>query len=136
MGRGEDCSVLIPHKFVSRRHAKILVDKGSHFIMDLRSYNKTFRQTVGPPCTYPYALIHTHTHTYTQVTLKPNIYYELKNNMALEIACVPCTYLITESSSEEEETQTYAAEEVTKNEAEGRVRYEIASGALCEVLFL
>ena len=54
--------------------------------------------------------------------------------MDLTFANVTCTYLITEPSPEEEETQAYAAEEVTNNEAEGRVRSEV--GALCDVLFL
>ncbi len=32
---------------LSRKHAMILVEQGSHFVMDLGSRNKTFRRMVG-----------------------------------------------------------------------------------------
>ncbi len=46
VGRGEDCDVTLSNGSLSRKHAQILVEKGSHFIKDLGSRNKTFRRKV------------------------------------------------------------------------------------------
>ncbi len=35
VGRGEDCDVTLSNGSLSRKHAQILVEKGSHFIKDL-----------------------------------------------------------------------------------------------------
>ena len=39
VGRGEDCDVTLSDGSLSRKHAQILVEKGSHFIKDLGSRN-------------------------------------------------------------------------------------------------
>lgn len=46
IGRGDDCDVTICAHSLSRQHAQILVEEGSHFIQDLASRNKTFRKLV------------------------------------------------------------------------------------------
>ena len=46
MGRGAECEVCIPAKSLSRAHAVLMVDGGTHFIQDLGSRNKTYRGNV------------------------------------------------------------------------------------------
>jgi len=43
VGRGAECEVCIPAKSLSRAHAVLMVDGGTHFIQDLRSRNKMYR---------------------------------------------------------------------------------------------
>lgn len=45
-GRGSECEVVIPARSLSRKHATVLVEGGTHFIQDLDSRNKTYRGTV------------------------------------------------------------------------------------------
>src|SRR5262249_39337904 len=43
IGRDErDCQVVIPHRAVSRRHARIVHAQGRYYIEDLKSRNHTF----------------------------------------------------------------------------------------------
>jgi len=46
VGRGAECEVCIPAKSLSRAHAVLMVDGGTHFIQDLGSRNKTYRGNV------------------------------------------------------------------------------------------
>ena len=46
IGRSEECDVCIATKSLSRTHATLLVDGGTHFIQDLGSRNKTYRGKV------------------------------------------------------------------------------------------
>ena len=46
LGRGSDCDLVIQAQSLSRRHATVLVEGGTHFIQDLDSRNKTYRGTV------------------------------------------------------------------------------------------
>ena len=46
LGRGSECEVVIPARSLSRKHATVLVEGGTHFIQDLGSRNKTYRGTV------------------------------------------------------------------------------------------
>ena len=46
LGRGSDCDLVIEARSLSRKHAKVLVEGGTHFIQDLDSRNKTHRGTV------------------------------------------------------------------------------------------
>ena len=46
LGRGSDCDLVIEARSLSRRHATVLVEGGTHFIQDLDSRNKTYRRTV------------------------------------------------------------------------------------------
>lgn len=46
VGRGADCNLSIDAVSLSRKHAVILVEKGTHFVLDNASRNKTFRGVV------------------------------------------------------------------------------------------
>ena len=46
LGRGSECEVVIPARSLSRKHAAILIEGGTHFVQDLDSRNKTYRGTV------------------------------------------------------------------------------------------
>ena len=46
LGRGSDCDFVIQARSLSRRHATLLMEGGTHFIQDLDSRNKTYRGTV------------------------------------------------------------------------------------------
>ena len=48
LGRGSESNLVIPAKSLSRTHATILVEDGTHFVQDLGSRNKTYRGTVSP----------------------------------------------------------------------------------------
>lgn len=43
-----ECDLSIEAVSLSRKHAIILVERGTHFVMDNGSRNKTFRGEVGP----------------------------------------------------------------------------------------
>ena len=46
LGRGSECELVIEARSLSRKHATVLVEGGTHFIQDLNSRNKTYRGTV------------------------------------------------------------------------------------------
>ena len=46
IGRDEDCDLSIDAVSLSRKHAVVLVEKGTHFVMDNSSRNRTFRKSV------------------------------------------------------------------------------------------
>lgn len=46
IGRGMECDLYINGRSLSREHAVILVEGGTHFVMDNGSRNNTFRKTV------------------------------------------------------------------------------------------
>ena len=46
LGRGSECEVVIAARSLSRKHATILVEGGTHFVRDLDSRNKTYRRAV------------------------------------------------------------------------------------------
>ncbi|XP_064397115.1 uncharacterized protein LOC135343983 isoform X3 [Halichondria panicea] len=90
VGRGEDCDVTLSNGSLSQKHAQILVEKGSHFIKDLGSRNKTFRR---------------------KVALKPNIYYELTDGVQVTLANITCYYLIGNGQEEAANDEREVSEE-------------------------
>lgn len=46
IGRGADCDLSVEAVSLSRKHAVVLVERGTHFVLDNASRNKTFRGEV------------------------------------------------------------------------------------------
>ena len=110
IGRGVNCDLSIEGRSLSRKHAVILVESGTHFVQDNASRNRTYRGNVCEwnviVCYYNYCVIF-------QVPLRPNAFYELTNGCELTFADIKCQYFFgppkenVEKANNHEETQVY-----------------------------
>lgn len=96
IGRASNSAVVISDKTVSKKHACVLVEGGEHFVKDCSSKNKTYRRSA---------------------ELRPEAYYELRNDLELTFGEVKCQYLVGTSadlpeSMDVDATVPYAVDDV------------------------
>ncbi|CAF1392442.1 unnamed protein product [Rotaria sordida] len=71
IGRSNPSDIVIPAPSLSKQHAKITINNGQYFIIDLASSNKTFRN---------------------KIQLQPNICYALHNGDEIKFGDVICSF--------------------------------------------